>query len=174
MSIKKSNPLESLRKPFSGTTLTEMLVVMIITGILFLLIFDGLNIVNKYKRILNNKLNQKSEILNGHQVLEVLLEKTDSMRKNENEILLFNAGVAFGHLAIDSTRILFYENEEHIDTLFTNLIDIRYHSLSEESPLIDSIFLSVPIGRDTIQLSYGLSPYSGLNLNNNLSYDRTE
>jgi len=157
-----------LGKSFSGFTLVEMLVVMILSGILFLLLFDGLNIVNGYGRLARERLNEKSELLNGHQTLELILEKTDSIRKDKNELLLFNSGANVAHLIIDSTRIVFYENPDQIDTLFSNLVDIKFHSLPEKPMSVDSIFLSLLIGRDTLKLNYGLSPYAGFNLENNL------
>jgi hypothetical protein len=139
----------------SGTTLVELLVVMIVSGILFLLVFDGLNIVERYGRILNGKLSEKSGLLYSHQLLETLLERTDSVRKNEHELLLYNGGIPFEKMRVDSSRSLLY-TESYTDPLFTGLVDLKLHPLSEESALIDSFYLSISIGRDTITLDYGL------------------
>ncbi len=166
MLIQRIKTYKALTKTFSGTTLTELLVVMIISGILFLLLFDGLNIITKYGHLLNKQLYQKSELLNAHQTLETILETTDSIRKNENELLLFNAGRNFGQLIVETPRIILYKEKEHVDTLFTNITNIRYHFISQGSFLLDSIYLYIVLKRDTIELNYALSP-SLQNLNDN-------
>jgi prepilin-type N-terminal cleavage/methylation domain-containing protein len=159
--IKLFNPFE---KSINGFTLPELLVVMILSGILFLFLFDGLDIINRYGRMTRDKLNKKIELLDGHQALELILEKTDSIRRNNNELILFNSGKNVTRLVVDSTRILLYSNSDDADTLFNNLIGIKYHSLSKDTTSIDSISLFLLMGRDTLKLDYGIPPSVELNL----------
>ncbi len=152
-------------KRLGGTTIVELLVVMIVSGILFLLLFDGLRIVQQYGRILDRKLTHKSGLLYSHQVLEILLEKTDSIRRNGNELLFYtNRAVEAERMSIDSAYIVLY-GEGFADTLFAGLLDVGVHPVSSHSSLIDSLFVSVRLGSDTLQLDYGLSPYSHLTRN---------
>lgn len=158
-------------KKLRGTTMAELLVVMIVSGILFLLLFDGLSIVQQYGRILDKKLFEKSGLLYSHQVFEALLEKTDSIRRNENELCLYmSEGSDIERLYMDSACILFHKTE-CTDTLFTGLINIELHAADSHSSLIDSLFLSVRIGKDTVRLEYGLSSIHRFIYNEYSSHD---
>ncbi len=152
-------------KKLCGTTMAELLVVMIVSGILFLLLFDGLRIVQQYGRILDRKLTAKSGLLYSHQVLETLMGKTDSICINGQELLFYTGNAAEAtRIGIDSTCMVLY-GEGTADTLFAGLIDAEVHTLPSHPSGIDSIFLSVCSGRDTVRLDYGLSPYSNLTRN---------
>lgn len=149
-----------MKKKLSGTTIPELLVVMIVSGILFVLVFDGLSIVQRYGKILERKFTEKSTLLYSHQVLEALLEKTDSIRREENHLFLYKSNDIMVHrLDVDSTHIL-YEEAGFTDTLFTNLILVEFYPKSLTSSLIDSLSLFVRVGKDTIKLDYTIDmPY---------------
>ncbi len=152
-----------------GVTLTEVLVVMILTGILFLLLFDGVTIVNTYGRLVYKKLGFQVELLDGHQTLELLLEKADSIiRQDEGELLLFRPQAGATRILTDGTNLVLYRDSSSTDTIFTGLSAVRFHLQSEERQSVDSIFLSLPAGRDTLQLEYGLPPAAGFTLNNSI------
>ena len=75
---------------YKGTTLPEILIVIILSGILFLILFEGMNIVNRYNYMLKDRLIKKNELFYSHSTLELILEETDSIRKaKEDDILLF-------------------------------------------------------------------------------------
>ncbi len=160
------------RKSLSGVTLTEILVVMILSGILFLFLFDGLNIINTYGQLTRGKLEGKIELLNGHHTLNLLLEKTDSIKKEGSDLLLLNSEMEITRIITDSNLLILYRDADHMDTLFTHLKSIKSHILSDNTQSVDSIYVSLLIGRDTLLLSYGLPPNNGFNLNNKpLDYD---
>lgn len=144
-----------IKKRFRGTTLVEILVVMIISGIVFLLLFDGLNIINQYSHLVNRKINQKLDLLYGHQNLELILEQTDSMQMENGQLLLYGTN-KLSFLTIDSAAIVLLDEDRNADTLFNNITDVHIHSLTDNKSLVDSIYLSVAINNDTIQLKYGL------------------
>lgn len=144
-----------IKKRFKGTTLVEILVVMIVSGIVFLLLFDGLNIINQYSHLVNRKINQKLDLLYGHQNLELILEQTDSIQMENGQLLLYGTN-KLSFLTIDSTAIVLLDEDRNADTLFNNITDVHIHSLTDNKSLVDSIYLSVAINNDTIQLKYGL------------------
>jgi len=146
------------KRKLHGMTMPELLVVMIVSGIVFLLVFDGLSIIQRYGYLLDQKLTAHSRLLYSHQALETILDKTDSIYWSDNTLLLYMGNdPAILHLEMDSSYILFRE-KEHTDTLFAGLISVILHPISDESLWIDSLRLSMPIGKDTVILDYGISP----------------
>lgn len=141
-----------------GTTLPEVLIVIIISGILFLLLFDGMNIVNKYNRILRNRLIAKNDLFYSHSTLELIMEETDSIRKaDEEDMLLFFRTGEIKHTLLlkhEGFQVLYKELQ---DTIFINNVSWDLHFVDEKKNEIDSIIVITPIDNDTLTLKYGLS-----------------
>lgn len=147
-----------INKKLRSMTIPELLVVMIVSGIVFLLIFDGLSIIQRYGYLLDRKLTANSGLLYSHQVLGTVLDKTDSIHWSENTLLLYISNdPVIHHLELDSSCILF-RREEYTDTLFAGLTDIVLHPISPGSLWVDSLHLFIPIGKDTVILDYGIPP----------------
>ena len=142
-----------------GTTIVELLVVMIVSGIVFLLLFDGLSIIQRYNGMLNTRLKEESSLLYSHQTIETLIHRSDSIRQSNYNLLLFSGGVNFETLSIDSTCITVFSEEDYSDTLFTNYISLQTHPIGNRPNLIDSLHITVLIDRDTVTLDYGISAY---------------
>lgn len=139
----------------TASTLVELLIVMIISGILFLLLFDSLDIVRRFGNKLTDKLHQQSNALYSHQIMEGLFERSDSIQRQDNELRFYRYGTIKAFLAVDSLHLLVRESER-TDTLFDNLYTLKSHFIEEKSLLIDSLYVAITVGRDTIQLHYGL------------------
>ncbi len=151
-SIRKRMRTFGSRK-LSANTIAELLVVMIVSGILFLLLFDGLDIVRRYGHILDRQLSAKSGLLYSHQVLETLFERTDSISLNEQELLFYSSNAQEAErVYLDSACVLLCR-PDYTDTLFAGLVQVEPHG---DSPSIDSLFVYVRIGVDTVRLEYGL------------------
>lgn len=150
----------------SGSTLVEILVVMIVSGILFLMVFDGLSIIQQYGGLLNRKLMQKSALLHTHLTIELLMERSDSIRKVDGKVMFYTHATDTSDycLIVDSTNLLLYR-DAYIDTLYSNLIKMDFHFLAQKNGLVDSIFILIKPGKDAIQLSYGLPSVDGKVLN---------
>lgn len=147
-------------------TVAEILIVMIVTGIVFLMAFEGLNIVRKYSGFINRKLMEKSTLLGGHQMFEVLMEQSDSIRKNDQGLIFYSDVMDSTEacLVIDSANISLYRGSD-VDILFPNPVSVDYRFLNEKTDLIDSIFIAVKCGKDTLRFNYGLSTLHGIKLN---------
>lgn len=150
-----------------GTTLPEVLIVIIISGILFLLLFDGMNIVNKYNRILRNRLIAKNDLFYSHSTLELIMEETDSIRKaTEEDLLLFyRTGEVRYTLLLKHEGFQVLYKELH-DTIFINNVDWELHFIGDKKNEIDSISVITPVDNDTLTLKYGLSSIH-YSINNN-------
>lgn len=148
-------------------TMAELLIVMLIGGIVFLMVFEGLNIVRQYSNLINRKLTEKTTLLLGHQTLEILMEQSDSIRKSNQGIIFYSdvSDTAENYLAIDSTNIIILYRGTTSDILFPNLVCIDYGFLNEKTDLVDSIFITVKSGKDTIRFDYGLSSLHDIKLN---------
>lgn len=147
-----------LKYCLSGSTLIELLIVMIVSGILFLMLFDSLHIVHRFGNALTDKISRKSTLLYSHQLMEALFEKTDSIRKEDDKLLFYTYGSSQCSLTVDSLQLILSDKNGN-DTLFVDLKGLSTHALEETSSLIDSIHIVTMLGTDTIKLDYGLSHY---------------
>lgn len=139
----------------TGTTLPELLVVIILSGILFLLVFEGMDIINKFNRMLSRNLTMKEELFYSHSILELFLEETDSARiSNENTVLLYKAGEVRRTIVFDSCGLcLSYDTTK--DTIFTNNLGWEFRTPDDDKSKLDSIFIKTLITKDTLVLEYG-------------------
>lgn len=146
-----------MKNKYSASTLPELLIVIILSGILFLMLFDGLNIVNKYGNMLNKRLATKAELFYSHSILERLLEETDSIRyySEENKLSFYKSGEIKRIILIDSCGLCVV-NGELKDTLFTTEFSYQLHSANESETDIDSITIRTKIGKDSLILEYGI------------------
>ena len=138
-----------------GMTLPELLVVMILSGILFLLLFEGLGIITKYNRILNNRLVMKEELFYSHSTLERFLEETDSARLLDNTILFYKAGEVRRTIHFDTCGLcLSYRGMK--DTIFTNSAEWEFRFQKDNEINLDSIFIKTLTHKDTLFLEYAI------------------
>lgn len=153
-----------------ATTLPELLIVIILSGILFLLAFEGMNIVNKYNLMFKDRLLAKNELFYSHSVLELLMEDTDSIRKSdeENILLFYKTGEVKRMLSLDSCGFCISYGELR-DTIFSRDINWELHFKDEKEYDVDSIIIKACIDDDTLTLEYGL-PFTYNFLNTDKTY----
>ena len=63
----------------AASTLVEMLIVIIVSGILFIALFDGVNLVRRYTNRLNKTLAAGNSLLDSYQQLDHLFLSCDSV-----------------------------------------------------------------------------------------------
>lgn len=151
----------------SGSTMIELLIVMLVTGIVFLMAFEGLGVIRQYSTLVSRKLMQKSTLLYSHQVFEALMEKSDSIRMENQKIIFYTeaSDAAEKCLVIDSTSLRLLHHESSSEVLFPEMVHISFYFSDKNRDLIDSIFITVKADRDTLKFNYGLSPFRGTKLN---------
>lgn len=154
----KQRMLNRWDSKLGSSTLPEILIVIILSGILFLLLFEGMNIIYKYNHILKDRLTMKNELFYSHSILERMMEETDSIRVSQEEhiLLFYKTGEVKYTLSLynEGFQVLY---EELKDTIFTNNLGWELHSTDNNRHEIDSITIITPVDNDTLNLEYGLS-----------------
>lgn len=143
---------------YKGSTLPEMLIVIILSGILFLLLFDGMNIIHKYNLMLSTRLTTKNELFYSHSILELIMEETDSIRMSDGELklLFYKAGEVKQTMSLSNECFHVLYNEMQ-DSLFINNLGWELQYRDENKIEIDSIVVITSVDNDTLKLRYGLS-----------------
>ncbi|MDR0938381.1 MAG: hypothetical protein LBN29_03350 [Mediterranea sp.] len=150
----KRRRLLSRRLP--AATLPELLVVIIVSGILFLSLFEGMSMVTRFSGLLRERLTDKGELLRAHSVLEGLTENLDSICRVEagmRTLLLYRDGEPRCTLTVDSAGCV-VSFAHQLDTLFGRRARIALFPDDGESRHIDSIVVTVPVDADTLSLTY--------------------
>ncbi|MDR1501465.1 MAG: hypothetical protein LBT43_03300 [Prevotella sp.] len=154
-----------IRKKLKANTLVELLLTMIISGIIFLLVFDGVDIIKRFSYIVNNRISANQRMLYSHQFMEHLVENADSITRRGNKFLFYRESIVSDSVTIGDTFFIL-ESSGMTDTLFAGYMDYRISSLLEHTNRIDSLFINCVVNTmDTIWLEYGLpsNRYSYLN-----------
>lgn len=144
-----------VNKRLTANTLVELLLAMIISGIIFLLVFDGVEIIKKFSYTINKRIAATQTVLYSHQFMEHLMENADSVIERSNKLLFYREGIVSDSVTMgDSFFIL--ESRRVTDTLFAGYIDYRITPLLDTDH-IDSLYISCIVNtKDSIWLEYGL------------------
>lgn len=145
----------------------ELLIVMIVSGIVFLMAFSGLDILRKYSHLLHRRLTAESTLLYSHQALELLVEQSDSIRKEGQAFLFYANQTVTRRLVADpaSASIVVLQQDSVIDEWFPQLLHTDCHLMNDTTTWVDSLFVTVTLGRDTLRLEYGLQAVRHTQLN---------
>lgn len=140
----------------SGNTMIELLVVMIVSGVVFLMAFEGLDVVRKYAALLSRKLTSESTLLYSHQTLELLIAESDSIQENNQELFFYSGNGVARRLVVAPEHSILLCQDSVADELFPQLLYADYHLLNDSTNVVDSIFVTVKLGKDTLRIDYGL------------------
>lgn len=167
--------MEKVRQIISSrlkaNTLVELLLTMIISGIIFLLVFDGVDIIRRFSNTVNKQISAGQTMLYGHRFMEHLMENADSVLERGDRLLFYRGGAVADSVIIgDSFFIL--ETRGITDTLFTDYISYHISTSLEYAGHIDSLFINYAgNGRDSIRLEYALPFNRYAYLNNSVDYE---
>lgn len=160
-----------LRKRLKANTLVELLLTMIISGIIFLLVFDGVDVVKRFSYIVNNRISANQTMLYSHRFMEHLVENADSIIKRGDKLLFYRESMVSDSVIIGET-VFILESRGVTDTLFAGYIDYHTSPLLENTDHIDSLFINCVVNtRDTVWLEYGLSSNRYAYLNSDEDYE---
>ncbi len=160
-----------VNRQLKANTLIELMLTMIISGIIFLLVFEGVEIIKKFSLSVNKRLTDNEKILYSHQFMEHLMENADSVVQQDNNLLFFREGFVSDSVSIETSSFILKSNGSK-DTLFQNYIDYHILLVLDTQTQVDSLFIVSSINtKDSIHLEYGLSlnRYAYLN-----SYENNE
>lgn len=127
-----------INKRIQGSTLIEILVTMIIIGIVFLIVEEGLTIVNKIC-IKHINISQKNNLLrDSYSQLKTILSNVDSVVHScHGTIEIYKEDNCLELILCDS--VLINQSCSQQDTLLTNIYGIRYSEV--EPNLLEIIFM---------------------------------
>ena len=103
-------------KVLTGSTLAETLVMMIVAGIIFLSVMDGLTLFTHLQTQRAAALVENGRLADNYYRLETLVAGADSICDEPNRLVLFRSGVPGSFVVRDST--LLYVAADYRDTLF--------------------------------------------------------
>ena len=123
---------------FAASTLVEMLIVIIVSGILFIVLFDGVDLVRRYTKRLNKTLAAGNSLLDSYQQLEHLFLSCDSVTGSSGTFCFYKGGE---RLALVESRdsLLICTRSISTDTLFREVEEIRVIPVRDIPALVDSL-----------------------------------
>ena len=116
---------------FRAATLAEMLVVIVVSGILFIALFDGVNLVKRYMNRLNRGLSTGHVLLDDFQQMDHLFRTSDSVLLVDEKFHFYRDGERSASGEVRDSMWL-YTWESGQDTLFRGveetkvIFEIRY------------------------------------------------
>lgn len=137
-------------------TLTEMLMVMIVSGILFIALFDGVDLVRRYTNRLTVKLTSGADLLDSFHRLEHLFRTCDSVQRKEDAYVFYREGEA---QTVVETRdsLLCTIRVGRQDTLLQQVTSVRTVAVRGAPALVDSLAVSFIYRGRQLHFFFGLS-----------------
>ena len=137
-------------------TMPELLIVMIISGIIFIAAMDGMHMVSGYAKAMTIRIESNNEFYNDFSRLEAIASTTDSMLTLDSSTLLYSEDQCVGSLSVmDSVLVFTAYNLMFSDTLFEKVLTLE---LSKEGAGIpDSVILEVMTdGNKSLRMPFAL------------------
>lgn len=144
-------------KHISASTLPELLVLMILCGIVFLGVMDGMRLVDSFVRSLTERIGQNSDFYAHYDRLEGLIATADSLHSRDGLLDIYRRGSVYATLRRRDS-LLIVRMDSRTDTLFTTLI--RWDTLPGSDPWdvsgIDTLSIGLQTPHDSVvDLSFG-------------------
>lgn len=122
----------------AASTLVEMLIVIIVSGILFIALFDGVNLVRRYTNRLNKMLAAGNSLLDSYQQLDHLFLSCDSVTASTGIFCFYKGGERLA-LVEHRDSLLVCTRSIGVDTLFREVEEIRIVPVWNIPVLVDSL-----------------------------------
>ena len=122
---------------FAASSLVEILIVIIVSGILFIALFDGVNLVRRYTNRLNKMLAAGNSLLDSYQQLDHLFLSCDSVTASTGIFCFYKGGERLA-LVEHRDSLLVCTRSIGVDTLFRE-VEIRIVPVWNIPVLVDSL-----------------------------------
>ena len=122
-----------------ASTLVEVLIVMIVSGILFLIMFDGVGLIQRYALRLTRGFSAEESVLENYCRLDDLFQRCDSLIAGEREIFYFYREGVPQMILKWQDSLLWCEYSGRKDTLFRQVTGIKVKSVAPAKNRIDSL-----------------------------------
>lgn len=126
---------------YKASTIVELLVVMIIMGIIFTVLFEGMNIIKKFSNKITAEFGVTTDILLRYKYIDNLFDNADTVKFTDSEYLFFKRNVI---------------NRVNLDTCFKTITKTTQTFIDEDRSLIDSLHINVLLKTDTLYLKFGV------------------
>ncbi len=126
---------------FAAFTITEILVVMLVSGILLLVVYDGVGTIRKYTNGLVSGLENDNEQLGGMERLEALFIRADSVCRSKERYMFYEDDEAVTVWKHDS--FLIAEFPDGRDTLFRTVQSLSDKTSVQDYGRIDSLYVAL-------------------------------
>ena len=139
-----------------ASTLAETLVVMILTGIVLLSVFDGFSLFERLLRRMQGDLEESMDRAESLHRLQSLFAGADSIRGDAFRMELYRQGEIREEIAIDDSLLIIRRPGMEVspDTVLRRVSDPRIVRNPDHPERIDSLHLL----NDTIPLRFGFRP----------------
>ena len=135
-------------RTLTGSTLAETLVMMIVAGVVFLSVMDGLTLFTRLQTQRTAALVENGRAADGYYRLENLIADADSICDEAGGLVLFRSG-QHGLLAIRDS-ILLYVAADYRDTLFRTAENLS--RFKGESGQPDTVSVGVRMGKTELTI----------------------
>lgn len=124
-------------------TLQELLVVMIITGIIFLAVMDGFRLYGKYAQMARKRMNEDIDIYNNYSRLELLAEQCDTVYSISDSLVIIEESDSLSFLTLQPSSFIAITERNITDTLFSQVLSINIKRNEEQLHTTDTLIISV-------------------------------
>jgi Tfp pilus assembly protein PilE len=138
---------------YKASTIVELLVVMIIMGIIFTILFDGMNMIKKFSNKITAEFAVTTDMLLKYKFIDNLFVNADSVKFTDTTYLFFKKSIT---------------NRVNLDTCFKTITKTTHIFIDEERGLIDSLYINILLKTDTIFLRFGVTNNPDLIFNLNV------
>lgn len=151
--MKKIDYRKGRRLP--AWTLPELLLVMVLTGILFLSALDGLDLLKRLMLRLQRETGYAYELQKNWELLDRIVMETDSIIPENRDFYLYREGREWICLQRDGGYLI-CRKEERRDTLFADVTNIRLVQTEDKQHAGDSLFVTLTARGRVYPLAFGL------------------
>lgn len=141
-------------KKYKAFTVVELLVVMILAGIVFLALFENVQLVKRYTVRMESRLDESYFFWHHYSRLESLFQICDSALLEKEEVLFYRGTTAYARLwKKDSLLLLKWQHTA--DTLFDNVVRLHFQPTVNHRKRLDTLKLTFLLEEYTETMTLG-------------------
>ena len=148
------NDCKTIRKRLMASTLVEVLILMILSGIVFLSVMDGLGLLRRFLDGTSQRIAGHTEQYAGYFRTVDLTGDSDSLlAENEWSVALYRRGGIHARLSLADSALI-VRQDERSDTLLRNVVRLRTVPEPTLGARIDTMIVELRTEQDSV-LSIG-------------------
>lgn len=144
------NDCKTIRKRLMASTLVEVLILMILSGIVFLSVMDGLGLLRRFLDGTSQRIAGHTEQYAGYFRTVDLTGDSDSLlAENERSVALYRRGGIHARLSL-ADSVLIVRQDERSDTLLRGVVRLRTAPDTGPGGRIDTLLIELRTERDSL------------------------